>query len=239
MRFYPELIYDENNGLNEKGIAEFLEYVKTIIENSSQDENFNIYIASEMSINDYSYLRGSNEYDLARGDCEMSYNEMNGFYDSMMTFSLKDSYGFEVVPLNNMFAPVSVVGINAAGDVEHSKELLSCILSDSVQTENIYYGFPVTETALDIYIEREDENKTSSLAVTTGDGSEMFTAEWPSKENRIIIKELCQSANKAAKDDYGLLEIIINESQPFFEGSQSAEDTAKRIVERSIAYINE
>lgn len=137
---------------------------------------------------------------------------------------------------NDIFIPHLLVGVNNASEKQDlAKEFIKILLSEPVQSVDIYNGFPVNSHSLDKW---NDLEKEIGITSTFEDGS-MFTAGWIGAEDRKMYNKLCRSLTTAAKMDNVLLEMITSEVDAFIKGEKTAEETAKRITDKTKNYLSE
>lgn len=132
-------------------------------------------------------------------------------------------------------------------------EFMQVLLSDEYQDElaegRSGYGFPVKKSSLEKrfekdmepdYYEDEDGNKVEQSKTTWGwDDFEMEIMA-ATQEEVDAVRALIESAEKISGSvDEQLVNIITEESEPFFKGQKSAEDVAKIIQNRIQTYVNE
>ena len=87
--------------------------------------------------------------------------------------------------------------------------------------------------------EGEEESPKMIRGVSAGENYYDISIYAMTNEEYSAIMELIESAEKINRYDMDIIEIILEETQQFFAGEQSAEDTAKFIQSRVNLYVNE
>lgn len=144
---------------------------------------------------------------------------------------------------------ISAKSKNKEGAFDFVKSLLSDEYQDSLLSEHGSWGFPVKRSALEKQFEMdmtpeytEDENGEKIECPKTSWGFDDFNMEIyaATSEEVDAIRTLLESADRATGSvDDQLVNIITEETEPFFKGQKSAEDTAAVIQNRIQIYVNE
>lgn len=144
---------------------------------------------------------------------------------------------------------ISAKSKNKEGAFDFVKSLLSDEYQDSLLSEHGSWGFPVKRSALEKQFEMdmtpeytEDENGEKIECPKTSWGYDDFNMEIyaATSEEVDAIRTLLESADRATGSvDDQLVNIITEETEPFFKGQKSAEDTAAVIQNRIQIYVNE
>ena len=127
--------------------------------------------------------------------------------------------------------------------------LLSAEYQDNLVSGHSSYGFPIRKASLEKqfeedmtpdYYEDENGNKVEQPKTTWGwDDFEMEIMA-ATQEEVDAVKKLIESAEKISGSvDEQLVNIITEESEPFFKGQKTAKDVAGIIQNRIQIYVNE
>ena len=132
---------------------------------------------------------------------------------------------------------------------EFMQILLSAEYQDNLVSGHSSYGFPIRKASLEKqfeedmtpdYYEDENGNKVEQPKTTWGwDDFEMEIMA-ATQEEVDAVKKLIESAEKISGSvDEQLVNIITEESEPFFKGQKTAKDVAGIIQNRIQIYVNE
>lgn len=124
---------------------------------------------------------------------------------------------------------------------------LRTFITDEYQKENVRYGFPISikrlnELAAEAmekpYYLDENGNKEEYDSTYYINGQEIIIPPMTKEETDSFMEQL-YSFTKVYKQDDTLLNIITEESAPYFSGQKSAKDAASIIQSRVQIYVNE
>ena len=124
---------------------------------------------------------------------------------------------------------------------------LRTFLTDEYQEENVRYGFPISikrlnELAAEAmekpYYMDENGNKEEYDSTYYINGQEIIIPPMTKEETDAFMEQL-YSFTQVYKQDDTLLNIITEESAPYFAGQKSAKDVASIIQSRVQLYVNE
>ncbi len=133
-------------------------------------------------------------------------------------------------------------------------EFMQVMISEEYQNSLVSehgnsYGFPIRKDALEKqfeldmtpdYYEDGDGNKVESAKTTWGWDDFQMEIMAATQEEVDAVKKLIDSAEKVAGSvDEQLVNIITEESEPFFKGQKSAKEAADIIQNRIQTYVNE
>lgn len=131
---------------------------------------------------------------------------------------------------------------------------LQTLLTEDYQNSLVdgwgWSGFPILKSALELQFEKDmtpeyytDENgeKVEQPKTTWGYGNDFEMEIYAAKQEDIDqVKELISSAKKRQNNvDEELINIISEETEPFYKGQKSASDVANIIQNRIRVYVNE
>ncbi len=132
---------------------------------------------------------------------------------------------------------------------EFMKVLLEAEYQDDLINEHGGFGFPVRKASLEKqfeydmtaeYYEDEDGNQVESPKTTWGYDDFSVEIMAATQEEIDEIKALIASAEKVSENaDQQIINIITEETEPFFKGQKSAADVAGVIQNRVQIYVNE
>lgn len=218
------------------------------VDKSLNQEAFTRFLMDLQTISSYMEIQeeGSSRYDgfsefrLIEGDGKMMLKELKGLNDSMWATAIKNYIDSDIKLVNDAYIPHTIIGINHATEhMDIAKSFLKTMLSESVQASDQYEGFPVNPNALSRWNNLEKE---TSMAMTETDDFGNMTslvAEWPPEEDRKQLTGFCRQASEEVIIDTVLVEMILNETNAFFAGEKSAEETAQAVSEKTKAYLAE
>ncbi|MBQ3561771.1 MAG: extracellular solute-binding protein [Oscillospiraceae bacterium] len=103
---------------------------------------------------------------------------------------------------------------------------------------NIDFELPAYRKPL-VNEQGEEESPKMIRGVSAGENYYDISIYAMTNEEYSAIMELIESAEKINRYDMDIIEIMLEETQQFFAGEQSAEDTAKFIQSRVNLYVNE
>lgn len=138
---------------------------------------------------------------------------------------------------------------NKEGAWEFMQILLSQDYQDSFISSHGGYGFPIRKDSLEKqfeqdmtpeYFEDENGNKVENPKTTWGWDDFQMEIMAATQEEVDAVKRLIESAEKISGSvDEQLMNIITEESEPFFKGQKTAKDVAGIIQNRIQIYVNE
>jgi hypothetical protein len=190
------------------------------------------YIGDEKYIN--SEINIANEIELA-------FSHPMGFSHAMIPIGMVDLVKGNYIVFENSFIPVCELAVNQASDrKELSKEFVSLVISEEVQKEDFFDGFPVNKKAMELCIQKETGDYGAAVGIRREDGSEEIHYFEPMNKDQ--KKELADKyagiSNRIVKNE-PLLAFIKDELREFLNDSLSIEDTALRIIDRINIYLSE
>lgn len=250
--------FEKDGKLDEKAVAEFLSNVKEIYDSGKkftdgeEKEDERRWAGTDpraqafaKSMSDVSYI-----FDWAFGRsyayCSnlKSYNSVNS-----PSLAIAERRGGMALPLpgqaENVFIPVNIIGINAKTEKFHmAEEFVSLMLSSSVQNAKTYDGFPANIKSLEHGAEGKGNEDlyfgiTNNVETDEGVVGEELSGPMPSSEELRKVMELCLSMKTPYIPDDTLLEMIIDETEEYFAGNETVEQTVSKIKERTRLYLSE
>jgi ABC-type glycerol-3-phosphate transport system substrate-binding protein len=228
-KILTEKIMNTEGNIDRDKLIAVLQQLKIIGDNSNITEadpteyagNYNIWkLASSIQISLYSSA---------------------AFLDTMFPLGIVSYVDGSYTLFENSFIPSCELGVNkASSKQELSKEFLSLVLSEEIQKNDFYDGYPVNKQALILSSEVDLSNYTSYSAIENEDGSYSDITFGPltTKQMEDLINYCSQVSNKAVIDDQ-IITALKEETKDFFLGTLSAEETADRIIEKTSVYLSE
>lgn len=179
------------------------------------------------------------EYDrVDRGQSAIAIDKIKSMYEVILPLAVQKKNGLKLENVNGSYYPCGTIGINHASPrKELAEEFILYILGREVQSGDLGDGLPVNTAASADWVEGEN---TSGVSVAVS-GSDDYTlsGEWPSEEERQMIFDIAAKADKPIRTDRVLVEIIINETKGYFEGSMSLEQAAGNAQNKAQLYFSE
>lgn len=179
------------------------------------------------------------------------YQMMKGMYGEDIVYigsPTSDAKGNIIYPSNGSFA-ISSKSKYKDGAWEFIKTLLEAEYQDSLISEHGSWGFPVRIASLEKqfeydmtadYYEDEEGNQIENPKTTWGYDDFSIEIMAASQEEIDEVKALIMSAEKVTGNaDQQIINIITEETEPFFKGQKSATDVASVIQNRVQIYVNE
>lgn len=253
-------VIDEDGSFNEAALAQFLEDVKKISDTDkgaplSQEmyDMFEQYASEGWEYDFSSTFSGDGALQYAFGDCNFSIVSLYGSdYWRMMKAAQgkREGSGVSLLPADGayVFEPMSIIGIN--NRTEHQEECLALldVMTAAKDPEAVNYGYGIPLVMDNMYpVELTEEEIAASgsmaMASTWGYGDEkgrMLMVEGNvTREDVDEIIAFLQPLDTPLNIDSQLLKMIYDNSRDFFDGKESAEDAAAKIVEASRIYMSE
>lgn len=230
---YNQLM-DKEGSIDKEKLSAFLTNTKMISAEAAELKTVKSGTFSNTPVPD---MKSDSMFDFAAGKSLVGIDELLGIQKSIISMSIAEKENAQLQIIDDNFIPHCLVGINQKSEKkEAAKEFVKLLLSDSVQGTDLYDGFPVSQSSIEIWngIER---NYSLGFSSKLEDGSDYsVTAEWPNLEKRKELTGLCFKVKTPALGDDGLLEMILSETDAFFKGEKTADETAQTIADKAKAY---
>lgn len=219
-KFYPffteEMVQDKE--INRKLLSDKLEYLKMIGDNCG--------IIQKRDKNE----RGYNVWDIAYL-CKLAFYETDGFNQAMLPFSATDFVNGSCTCFEQAFYPKLEIAVNSKSEyVDTAKDFLQFALSEKVQSNDYYEGFPVNAISLE---ELAGRDRTDAEAYTTIEIEEGMAVEFAiktfSEERAQQLVEMCKSVSVRAEEDAQIREVLIETLSEYLYGTKSLEETLDAI----------
>lgn len=179
------------------------------------------------------------------------YQMMKGMFGEEITyvgFPNKEEKGNLIVPVSGSLG-MSSKSQYKDGVWEFMKTLIEKEYQDNLVSEHGNWGFPIRKESLEKqfeldmtpeYYEDEDGNQVEAPKTTWGYNDFTIEIMAATQEEIEAVKALIASAEKiSGNTDQQIINIITEETEPFFKGQKSAADVANIIQNRVQIYVNE
>lgn len=236
---YSELFGKDIENLTPEMLTDYLETVRKLGAGSELTLDGE-WAPSKIASNRPSIsLSGGLEKDLDfdKGITACSLNEFGSIFSTLIPWAIQEKQpGTDFRTVNGVYFPKLLTGINQASvQKEAAAKFLKILYSMEVQSIEFNDGFPVLKEALDSWA---DIDKEISLAITNEEGYEL-SALWPDRERREKVIHLVDTLKEAVWMDETVMEMIIDGSREYFNGTQTAEQAANAISRKIRLYLAE
>lgn len=226
---------DENGQIKAEEFKTFLEAINTLADKEAKS---NLTPMEESDMNYY-----AREY-MAYGDTMLATQDMQGFswlnnYYSAITQRTNGDYKPLQVNGQGVFRGKGVIGINKnSRNLEVAKEIVKIALGEEVQkTELFENGFVVNTKAFEN--QKNEGIKGTVIAGQTTPEERPIKYLQAGKEEYEKMAQVLQSVTQPAYEDEILLEMIIEETKGYFDGTKTAEEATQAVAQRTKAYLSE
>ena len=218
--FYPYFCGPivENKELNREELAEYLKALKQIADNCG--------IIEKRRSNE----RGYGMWDLAYR-AKFAIRDSEGFRGSMFIVAIAEYIKGDFAAFENTFIPYAEVGISAKSEYQDvAKDFLAFCLSEKVQGRDYYTGYPVNAKSMEILGAADNSDLAAATSIEIADGvEEMFVIDPVSPEMAQKLIAVCKGLDRPYKEDSKIREVLIETLPPYFQGTQSLEETLDKI----------
>jgi len=227
--YLTEKIMDSDGKINKENLVSVLNDLKTIADNCG-------------IVDEYFYLigKGNTIWDLA-SRIQISINPCAGFLDTMFPLGIVSYVNGSYTPFENSFIPNCEIGINrASSHKELCKEFISLVLSEEIEKNDFYDGFPINKQALTLCsrIDRSDYFVSSDIENEDGSFSKITLGGLKKEQIDNLVIACSMVSNKAVCDEQ-IITAFKEKTKEFFQGSLSVDETADRIIEKTSVYLSE
>ena len=221
-------ILNSDGKINRDGLVKALNNLKQISDNCGIAES-----------NDNAGI-GNNLWNLNRG-IDLYLDAQMGFLDAMYAFGMVTHVNGCYASFENSFTPGCELGINSKSkQLELSKEFIRTVLSEKVQTNDLYDGFPINSRALIAVSQLDRSNYSSIASVTDEDGGESrVTFEALDQAQIKDVVDICSAVTVKITADDHIASVIAQKAKDFLSGSQTAGDAADAIIAALDVYLSE
>lgn len=236
--YYTELVDLETGQLIPGKVKTLLETVKVLGEASGAkvifDDSEDGGRGTVFNMGTRNATINSGVLDLFMGERLISIELLKSMNDMMLPFGAMDTRGYSMEQLNGSYFPLGMLGVTSTGkEKETAMEFIRFTLGSQVQGSDLRDGFPVNPKAADLWLERESD---STVSIGRKDIDEPLIGHWPSPAQRQEIMNFAPGLNQPICVDAVLMEMIINESKGYFEGTQTADQAAAAVENKAKLY---
>ena len=229
-QFYPyfcdEIVKDKQ--LDQEAMGRYLEYMKAIGDNCG--------IINSRPENEYSH----GALDLG-GQSKLVFEKAGGFLSCITPLSMVEYSKGEYTAFENRFYPLMQMGICAKSQyVDTAKDFLRFALSEELQDMDLYDGFPVNRKSLEKQA-AEDRSEYSGYVMMTADDGEYISYEMKpySQEEGKRLAALCGTLDRPVREDAKIYEVLTECLGGYLDGTQSKEETIRKIEAGLKMYLAE
>lgn len=237
--FQINSLLNEDGKINRDNLIQALNTLKQISDTCGIVENYDG--ASVTTSNTGRTVNGGNNmWNMTEGNY-LCLNTAKSFLDAMYPFGLLTYIKGTYTSFENSFTPYCELGINSKGkQLELSKEFLSTVLSEEVQKNDFYDGFPINAKALTESSLQDRSEYSGCTNVTNADGTEgmLYFNPLDAQQSKDVAAICTSVSNKPSANDH-LAAAIKEKANDFFSGNQSASDAADAIIEGMNVYLAE
>ena len=242
MNMYYAELFDDSGMIPEDRLVLLLETAKAVYDKGNvrkeemPEDEVNLFLSS----NKFG-LDTINSLDLYNGKAVITIEMLSGVHNIMLPAEMMKQLGLKPVSANGVFYPTQMVGINASsGSKELAEDFIRLLLSEEIQSAELYDGFPVNRQAFEGWAAFRNEDTMLGISTVSDDGAEQqLTATWPSAEQQKDIFALQEEMVTPVILDRVLTEMIIDEAKEFFDGKVDAQGAADAVLSRSALYFAE
>lgn len=224
--YYADMFIKDGRQIDKDGLIQFLAQVKMIADNVSATEKVDKEIPDT-----WNYV--------AFGESSFSVSVMKGMSNQWAAehFAAAKNIDGEVVTINDQFVPYSLMGINNASvNKELAMEFVNEVLSEEIQSvEFLDEGFPVNKKSAKQWMDTDKE----FIADIMNKKGNYFSVSYPDKDERSQLFGYISNLKTPVYQDDILLEMIVSEAGDYFNGVESVEKTAEKIINNAKLYMEE
>ena len=221
-------LFDHQGKINRDNLIHTLNALKLVSDQCGLLESY-----------DRDSIPGNNIWNLVNGGY-LALSTPKSFLDAIYPFGMTKHVKGYYTSYENSFIPCCELGINSKSvQPELSKEFLRTILSEEIQVNDLYDGFPVNSKAL-VASSLQNRDYSAISTVVSDDGSETsvtFEALDPQQTKDLV--NICSSVTKKAVNNEHITAAIKEGAASFFTGELSAEAAADAIIEKLNVYLSE
>lgn len=238
--YYPEIITSDGV-IDEESLGNLLLQVKQTTDYASDGEK---EMAQEIKLDDIQSIKSnilinSAAY-LSIDKITLGLGSLKNVMDMMIPFEIINNKKYSYDTLNDTYMPLGIVGINSASENKELAEgFIQLMLSEKVQSVNLYEGLPVNQLSLQTWMEEERDDLMVGTSMDSSDGTIELMAEWPKKEQRNNFYQMLLSLKTPIETDDILINKIVEESSKFYDGTSSKEETIHNILSGISTYLAE
>lgn len=230
--FYPYFCDDivKEKTLDKDVLREKLEAMKIIADNCGIVEKY-----------DDKNNRRHNIWDLA-SEIKLAIEKgAAGFNDCMFAVAITDYIKGEFAAFENQFIPSLETAVcTKSQKQETAKDFIRFALSEQIQDQDYYSGFPVNARSLEKLTLRDRSDMAAVTTIEGDDGSEvMFEIKAFPEVTAQRLAEICKTVSRPVKEDAKIREVLIDSLGSYLRGQGSLEDAVSEIEKGLNMYLAE
>lgn len=230
--FYPYFCDDivKEKTLDKDVLREKLEAMKIIADNCGIVEKY-----------DDKNNRRHNIWDLA-SEIKLAIEKgATGFNDCMFDVAITDYIKGEFAAFENQFIPSLETAVcTKSQKQETAKDFIRFALSEQIQDQDYYSGFPVNARSLEKLTLRDRSDMAAVTTIEGDDGSEvMFEIKAFPESTAQRLAEICKTVSRPVKEDAKIREVLIDSLSSYLRGQGSLEDAVSEIEKGLNMYLAE
>lgn len=230
--FYPYFCDDivKEKTLDKDVLREKLEAMKIIADNCGIVEKY-----------DDKNNRRHNIWDLA-SEIKLAIEKgAAGFNDCMFDVAITDYIKGEFAAFENQFIPSLETAVcTKSQKQETAKDFIRFALSEQIQDQDYYSGFPVNARSLEKLTLRDRSDMAAVTTIEGDDGSEvMFEIKAFPESTAQRLAKICKTVSRPVKEDAKIREVLIDSLSSYLRGQGSLEDAVSEIEKGLNMYLAE
>ena len=230
--FYPYFCDDivKEKTLDKDVLREKLEAMKIIADNCGIVEKY-----------DDKNNRRHNIWDLA-SEIKLAIEKgAAGFNDCMFDVAITDYIKGEFAAFENQFIPSLETAVcTKSQKQETAKDFIRFALSEQIQDQDYYSGFPVNARSLEKLTLRDRSDMAAVTTIEGDDGSEvMFEIKAFPESTAQRLAEICKTVSRPVKEDAKIREVLIDSLGSYLRGQESLEEAVSEIEKGLNMYLAE
>lgn len=221
--YVSERVLKSDRTIDREALINALEGLYSIRKNSETDETSRSGVPNIWSITE---------------NASLYFGPQKGFLESMFCFGIiKHIDGF-YTSFENSFTPICELGITSeSGNKELAEKFISLVLSEEVQKNDLYDGFPVNAKALETSAHTDRSNYT--MAISSGEDPEPLILYAQTEDQIKDIVAFCTKADRRLVGNEHITAALKENTREFFAGNQTSEEAADAIIEKLKVYLTE
>lgn len=218
----------DGKALNREKLSQYLKYLKAIGDNCG--------IIDDWPENE----RAADMWSLS-AEAKLAFQKADGFTNCMIPVSMAEYIQGDFAAFENSFLPSLEAGICAKSEyVDTAKDFLKFALSAQFQSENEDNGFPVNREALRTLAAKDRSEFQIYTTIEADDGSYVgFESKSYSKETADRLAAICEALDKPVKEDTKIRQVLTECLGEYLKGTQSEEETVRKIEDGLKMYLAE
>ena len=239
MSLYHADLFGDGNMIEKEQLVLLLEAAKAAYDRGIKPDS-----PEEVNTYNLSYQFGldtSDGHALYSGDTVVAVELLSSVHSIMLPAEMMKQLEMKPVTANHVFFPSQMAGINASSkNREMAEAFIRLLLSEEIQSADLYDGFPVNRRAFENWQSYRDEDTMIGFSVVADDNELVHvTAEWPSAEQQSEIFAIQEEMVTPVVVDRVLTEMIIDEAKAYIDGTVDASTAADAIANRAALYFAE